>query len=145
DSRLARQERGGRGSGDGWGGRSRDPSGADVNSAAAAAPSIEQRAAFDFIRYASVWEDAEVLCEALQPVARNGRLLSIASAGDNALALLTLDPAEVVAVDLSAAQLACTELKLAAFRALDDSELLEFLGFPPGVEAEPHRGETVAM
>src|SRR4029079_3337101 len=65
--------------------------------------SIADRAAFDLIRYASVWEDADVLCEALAPVARGGRLLSIASAGDNALALLTLDPAEVVAVDLSAA------------------------------------------
>ena len=88
-------------------------------------------AAFDFVRYASVWEDADVLCEALAPVARGGRLLSIASAGDNALALLTLDPAEVVAVDLNLAQLACLELRIAAFRALDDRELLEFLGMPP--------------
>ncbi len=45
------------------------------------------------IRYGSVWEDADVLCEALAPVAPGGRLLSIASAGDNVLALLTLDPA----------------------------------------------------
>ena len=64
---------------------------------------IGERAAFDAIRYGSVWEDADVLCEALAPVAQNGRLLSIASSGDNALALLTLDPAEVVAVDLSPA------------------------------------------
>jgi len=101
-----------------------------------AAPAIEARAAFDFIRYASVWEDADVLCEALEPVARGGRLLSIASAGDNVLALLTLDPAEVVAVDLSRAQLACVELRIAAFRMLADDELLEFLGFPAGAAAE---------
>lgn len=92
---------------------------------------IEQRAAFDFVRYGAVWEDADVLCAALAPVARGGRILSIASAGDNALALLTLDPAEVVAADLSAAQLACVELRLAALRALDDAALLGFLGVLP--------------
>ena len=90
--------------------------------------SISGRAAFDFIRYASVWEDADVLCEALEPVALGGRLLSIASAGDNVLALLTLDPREVVAVDLSEAQNACVALRIAAFRRLDHTALLEFLG-----------------
>ena len=94
---------------------------------------VRERVGWDRIRYASVWEDADVLCAALEPVARGGRLLSIASAGDNALALLTLDPAEVVAVDLNPAQLACLELRLAAFRRLDDPELLPFLG------VEPHR------
>ena len=89
---------------------------------------IGERAAFDAIRYGSVWEDADVLCEALTPVAQNGRLLSIASSGDNALALLTLDPAEVVAVDLSPAQLACVEIRIAAFAELDDEALLPFLG-----------------
>lgn len=90
--------------------------------------SIGRRAAFDFIRYGNVWEDADILCEALAPVARGGRLCSIASAGDNALALLTLDPAEVVAVDLSTAQLACLELRIASFRGLDHAERLAFLG-----------------
>src|SRR5687767_9317141 len=92
---------------------------------------MSKQPSFNFIRYGSVWEDADVLCEALSPVARGGRLLSIASAGDNALALLTLDPAEVVAVDLNPAQLACLELRIAAFRTLDDRELLAFLGMPP--------------
>jgi S-adenosylmethionine:diacylglycerol 3-amino-3-carboxypropyl transferase len=96
-----------------------------------AAPAIAGRAAFDFIRYASVWEDADVLCDALAPVATGGRLLSIASAGDNALALLTLDPAEVLAVDLSPAQLACVALRIAAFEALDHDALLAFLGVRP--------------
>lgn len=93
---------------------------------------MSRTAAFDFIRYASVWEDADILCEALVPVAPGGRLLSIASAGDNALALLTLDPAEVVAVDLNAAQLACLELRIAAFRTLDDRSLHVLLGVPSG-------------
>ncbi|HEX2092032.1 MAG TPA: DUF3419 family protein [Longimicrobiaceae bacterium] len=86
------------------------------------------RATWSFIRYASVWEDADVLCDALAPAAAGGRLLSVASAGDNALALLTLDPAEVVAVDLNPAQLACLELRMAAFRALEHGALLAFLG-----------------
>lgn len=89
---------------------------------------IQGRAAFDFIRYGSVWEDADVLCNALAPVAKGGRLLSIASAGDNVLALLTLDPAEVVAVDLSASQLACLAIRISAFRMFDDDVLLAFLG-----------------
>jgi S-adenosylmethionine-diacylglycerol 3-amino-3-carboxypropyl transferase len=91
-------------------------------------PSARDRVAWDRIRYASVWEDADVLCEALAPVAAGGRLLSVASSGDNALALLTLDPAEVVAVDLNPAQLACLEIRVAAFRHLDDEALLPFLG-----------------
>jgi S-adenosylmethionine-diacylglycerol 3-amino-3-carboxypropyl transferase len=95
------------------------------------APSIEDRAAFDRMRYASVWEDADILCEALAPVASGGRLLSIASAGDNALALLTLDPREVVAVDLSQPQLAALALRVAAFRAMEPASLLEFLGVTP--------------
>src|SRR5438094_10506161 len=80
------------------------------------------------IRYGSVWEDADILCEALAPVARGGRLLSIASAGDNALALLTLDPKEVVVVDRNPAQLACLELRCAAFRRLEYAQMLAFLG-----------------
>jgi S-adenosylmethionine-diacylglycerol 3-amino-3-carboxypropyl transferase len=94
----------------------------------AAGSDIATRASFDFLRYASVWEDADALCEALAPVAKGGRLLSIASAGDNALALLTLDPGEVVAVDLSVPQLAAVELRVAAFRRLEWEELTVFLG-----------------
>jgi S-adenosylmethionine-diacylglycerol 3-amino-3-carboxypropyl transferase len=85
-----------------------------------------------------VWEDADVLCEALAPCARGGRLLSIASAGDNALALLTLDPAEVVAADLSAAQVACLELRRAAFATLDHASVLRFRGGLP----DPDRAGT---
>lgn len=85
-------------------------------------------ARFDFLRYAAVWEDADILCDALAPAARGGRVLSIASAGDNALALLTCDPAEVVAVDLSAPQLAACEMRIVAWRHLDRDELIAFLG-----------------
>jgi S-adenosylmethionine-diacylglycerol 3-amino-3-carboxypropyl transferase len=90
---------------------------------------IANRARFDLIRYANCWEDADILCEALQP-APGKRMLSIASAGDNALALLA-EGAEVVAADLSPAQLACTELRRAGFRHLSRDELLGFLGVRP--------------
>lgn len=90
---------------------------------------IQDRAAFDRIRYANVWEDADVLAEALAP-ALHGRILSIASGGDNAFALLAAG-GEGVAADISMAQLACVELKRAAIARLDEEELLSFLGLSP--------------
>jgi S-adenosylmethionine-diacylglycerol 3-amino-3-carboxypropyl transferase len=90
---------------------------------------IDRRTSFQFIRYANCWEDARVLCAALRP--RSGmRILSICSAGDNSLALLA-DGAQVVAADLSVAQLACLDLRKAAFRRLQYPELLAFLGVRP--------------
>lgn len=67
-----------------------------------------------------------MLVGALEPRAGR-RLLSIASGGDNALALLATG-ADVVAADVSAAQLALVELKCAAFRRLSHERLLAFLG-----------------
>ncbi len=101
---------------------------------AASGSEIGARAKFDFLRYASVWEDSDILCDALRPSVAGGRILSIASAGDNALALLTLDPAEVVTVDLSEPQLAAVELRVVAFRELDRAALLAFLGITPSNE-----------
>jgi len=92
---------------------------------------VNQKSRFNFIRYANVWEDADILCAALAPTAQQGRILSIASSGDNVLALLTLDPKEIVAVDLSAPQLACLEIRIAAFKELDYPRLCEFLGIQP--------------
>lgn len=93
---------------------------------------IASRARFDILRYANVWEDADVLCAALAP--RPGsRILSIASAGDNAFALAA-DGAEVVAADLSPAQIACAELKRAAIRRLPRGEALAFLGLSPAAD-----------
>ncbi|HKH47618.1 MAG TPA: DUF3419 family protein [Thermoanaerobaculia bacterium] len=96
---------------------------------------IEDRARFDLIRYANVWEDADVLCDALRP--RPGRrMLSIASAGDNAFALLA-EGAEVVAADLSPAQIALVELKRAAILRLGLPEALAFLGARPSPDRRP--------
>src|SRR5213075_2924340 len=57
--------------------------------------------------------------------------LTIASAGDNALAMLAKNPHRVVAIDLSAAQLACLELRVAAYRKLEHEEFLELIGSRP--------------
>lgn len=87
----------------------------------------DQHADFSHIRYAQVWEDADVLLAALDPKP-GATLLSIASAGDNALALLARSPARVIALDLNPAQLACLELRVAAYRELEHGELLELIG-----------------
>jgi S-adenosylmethionine-diacylglycerol 3-amino-3-carboxypropyl transferase len=89
-----------------------------------------QHADFSKIRYAQCWEDADVLLEALS-VSPGSVCLSIASAGDNTLALLTRAPERVVAVDLNPAQLACLELRVAAYRTLEHRELLELIGSRP--------------
>jgi S-adenosylmethionine-diacylglycerol 3-amino-3-carboxypropyl transferase len=93
---------------------------------------IEDRARFDYVRYANCWEDADVLCQALQP-APGKRILSIASGGDNSFALAAAG-ASVVAVDLSEAQLAMCELKRAAIRRLDYDALLAFIGVRPDAD-----------
>ncbi len=53
---------------------------------------IAGKASFEDIRYAQLWEDADVLLAGLASKP-GATLVSICSAGDNALAMLTLDPA----------------------------------------------------
>jgi len=99
---------------------------------------IAQHARFDDIRYGQLWEDADVLVEAFGD--RRGKtLVSICSAGDNALALLLLDPARVIAIDLSPAQIACLEIRVAAYRELDHAAFLELTGSRPS----QRRGELL--
>jgi len=88
------------------------------------------RADFSGIRYAQVWEDADVLLAGLD-IRPGAVCVSIASAGDNALALLTKDPARVIALDLSQAQLFCLELRVAAYKSVTHGELLELIGSRP--------------
>ncbi|MEO6002219.1 MAG: DUF3419 family protein [Opitutus sp.] len=94
-----------------------------------------ERADFSEIRYAQVWEDADVLLAALD-IQPTDTVISIASAGDNALALLGAGARRVVALDLNPAQLACLELRVSAFRALSHAELLVLLGSRPGTPTE---------
>ena len=94
--------------------------------------SILERTGVSVVRYAQVWEDADVLLAGLD-VRPGDACVSIASAGDNTLALLTKRPSRVVAIDVSAAQLACLELRVAAYRALQHEQLLELIGSRPSV------------
>src|SRR5687768_7151836 len=89
------------------------------------------RADFSQIRYAQVWEDADILLAALE-VQPTDTVVSISSAGDNALALLGAGAARVVALDLNPAQLACLELRVSAYRTLSHAELLVLIGSRPG-------------
>ncbi|HEY1348108.1 MAG TPA: DUF3419 family protein [Ktedonobacteraceae bacterium] len=102
---------------------------------APATSAITRRADFSQIRYAQCWEDADILLAGLD-VQPGDTCLSIASAGDNTLALLSKRPARVIALDLSEAQLACLELRVAAYRELAHSELLELIGSSPSLRRE---------
>lgn len=92
---------------------------------------IENRANFDFVRYAQVWEDADLLIEALALKA-DDVVLSIASAGDNAFALLAQGVEKVYGVDLSFPQIACCELRKAMYEQLDHQAHLLFGGVIQG-------------
>jgi S-adenosylmethionine-diacylglycerol 3-amino-3-carboxypropyl transferase len=96
---------------------------------------IAARADFSHIRYAQVWEDADILLHALD-IQPGQVCLAIASAGDNALAMLSRSPERVIALDLSPAQLACLELRVAAYRELSHDELLIFIGSKSGKNRE---------
>lgn len=88
---------------------------------------VEHRAEFSEIRYAQCWEDADILLQGLD-IKEGDVCLSIASAGENSLSLLTKRPSRVIALDLNPAQLACLELRVAAFRKLDYPDLLKLIG-----------------
>ena len=104
---------------------------ASPSASASASTSTEAEAAvhadFTQIRYAQCWEDADVLLAALA-IQPGDQCLSIGSAGDNALSLLTRTPQRVVVIDLNPSQLACLELRVAAYRTLTHGELLELVG-----------------
>jgi len=88
---------------------------------------IAKRASFDIIRYAQVWEDADVLVAALRPKPGD-TVISIASAGDNAFALLAEGAERVIAVDLNPTQLACVRLRVAMYQTLAHQDFLELMG-----------------
>lgn len=104
---------------------------ADEAMPAARPPSeVAGRVRFDAIRYAQCWEDADVLLAGLR-VKPGDHCLSIASAGDNSMALLAKGAGRVVALDLNATQLHCIALRREAYRKLQHSELLELMGSLP--------------
>ncbi len=95
------------------------------------------------IRYSQCWEDSQLMLAAL-PAGVDvsvGTVLSIASAGDNTLSILSLGERveRVLAVDFSFAQLALLELKMGCFRCLPYEDTLLFLGARGGAAEAPLR------
>lgn len=90
---------------------------------------IQHRADFSEVRYAQCWEDSKLLVAAMKPEGRD--CLSIGSAGDNSFALLAAGASSVTAVEMNPAQVACIELRRAAYLALDHKGLLELVGSRP--------------
>jgi S-adenosylmethionine-diacylglycerol 3-amino-3-carboxypropyl transferase len=93
------------------------------------ASEIQTRAKFSAIRYAQCWEDSTLLTAALAPAGKH--CLSIGSAGDNSFALLAGGAASITVAEMNPAQIACIELRKAAYLTLDHSEFLELLGSRP--------------
>jgi S-adenosylmethionine-diacylglycerol 3-amino-3-carboxypropyl transferase len=79
------------------------------------------------VDYSQCWEDADLLQEALC-VGESDAVLSVASAGDNTLALLPFRPRRMVFVDKNPAQIHLCELKLKAPAVLGYRDYLELLG-----------------
>ncbi|MBR3613944.1 MAG: DUF3419 family protein [Clostridia bacterium] len=88
---------------------------------------VEDYAKFDIIRYAQVWEDAEILIEGLN-INENDNILSIASAGENAISMLIKNPKKVYAIDLNSNQIACSEFKIICYKYLNYEECMEAIG-----------------
>jgi S-adenosylmethionine-diacylglycerol 3-amino-3-carboxypropyl transferase len=92
---------------------------------------VENHADFSRIRYAQCWEDADVLLKALD-VKAGDVCISVASAGDNSLSLLSRESSKVIAVDFNRQQIACLELKARAIKFLSYEDLLCLVGVKPG-------------
>jgi S-adenosylmethionine-diacylglycerol 3-amino-3-carboxypropyl transferase len=90
---------------------------------------IQQRADFSEVRYAQCWEDSRLLVAAMEPLGRD--CVSIGSAGDNSFALLAAGADRVTAVEMNPAQVACIELRRAAYLTLQHGEFLELMGSRP--------------
>src|SRR5580692_4136183 len=95
-----------------------------------ATSSLHKLLADGTVRYSQVWEDHALVEEGLD-VRPGDDVLSIASAGCNALGVLLREPKSVLAIDLNPAQVALVELKLRAIEVLEWGELVAFLGITP--------------
>ena len=85
--------------------------------------------------YARCWEDEAILRRGLR-LRPGDDVLSIASAGDNSLALLLDDPRSVTCIDRNTTQLALVHLKVAAIRHLEPGEARRFFGLEPAAPGE---------
>lgn len=89
---------------------------------------IARRMSLEQLRYSQVWEDHLLLERGLQ-ITESDDVLSIGSAGDNVLALLLTNARSVTAIDMSPAQNAVLELKVAAISTIEEhNDFIAFLG-----------------
>ena len=91
---------------------------------------IKAKTDFSGIRYAQCWEDADVLLAGLD-IQPGDACLSIASAGDNVLAMFSRARAGHGARPEPVRRSPAWTLRVAAFRALEHGELLELIGSTP--------------
>lgn len=77
--------------------------------------------------YNQCWEDPALDREVLQ-IGRSDRIVTITSAGCNALDYLLSDPAEIACVDVNPHQNALLELKIAAIQNLTYEQFFEMFG-----------------
>jgi len=82
------------------------------------------------ILYSQCWEDPRVLSMGLE-VTPSDDILSIASGGDNSLALLIENPRSIIAIDKNRAQIYLVELKMTAIAHLDYRQFIGFVGAGP--------------
>lgn len=94
---------------------------------------VAQAMSLDQVRYTQVWED-HLLLEAGLDIGPDDDVLSICSAGCNVLALLLQEPRSITAIDMSPAQAAVLELKLAAIGQLSHGEFVDLLGVRAGLD-----------
>lgn len=79
------------------------------------------------VKYSQCWEDPDVLRRALS-IGHDDDVVSIASGGDNTLALLLDHPKSVTAVDMNPAQLYLLELKVRAIQIFEYGDFIRFIG-----------------
>ena len=87
----------------------------------------KQNKVFNGVLYSQCWEDPQIDREAFG-IQKDDVVFSITSGGCNLLHFLTDDPESVIALDLNPNQNHLLELKMAAFRNLTYTDMLEFLG-----------------
>jgi S-adenosylmethionine-diacylglycerol 3-amino-3-carboxypropyl transferase len=91
---------------------------------------------FQRLVYTQIWEDPEADLAALD-LPPNATLVTISSAGCNALSYLVANPKQVYAADLNEAHLALLSLKMAGLRGLDNYGM--FWRFFGAADSAPNR------
>lgn len=92
------------------------------------------RTYFSHLNYSLGDEDSTVEMHVLPP--GTDHLVAVAGSGGRVVPLLVREPKRVTCIDVSDTQLALTELRVAALRALAREEYLALLGYAPMAAAE---------